>query len=119
MKGDEQRVEDAFCKWLVERGWQVQRQVEYVDVLAVRANERLYAEVKGRTSSPGLDVDTLYGQLLRRMPDELPSETRFAVVVPEETARAALRVPARVRSLLRIDLYAVSAEGQVRLVAAA
>jgi hypothetical protein len=53
---------------------------------AERDGDTLYAEAKGRTSLVGLDIDTLYGQLLRRMPlDE--SNARFAVVVPVE-ARA-------------------------------
>jgi hypothetical protein len=33
-----------------------------------QAIDGLYAEAKGRTAAIGLDVDTLYGQLLRRMP---------------------------------------------------
>jgi len=63
---------------------------------------------------PGLDVDTLYGQLLRRMPDTEQEPARFAVVVPDTAPRAALRVPSRIRSLLRIDLYTVSETGVVR-----
>jgi hypothetical protein len=38
-------------------------------VFARRGDERLYAEAKGRMAAIGLDVDTLYGQLLRRMTD--------------------------------------------------
>jgi hypothetical protein len=76
---------------------------------AEREGETLYAEAKGRTAA---DLDTLYGQLLRRMPIE-QSNARFAVVVPTEARVAALRVPARVRELLRIDVYTVDAEGRV------
>ena len=43
--------------------------------------------------------------------------TRFAVVVPAGAEAAALRVPRRVRDLLRIDVYAVSDDGQVERVA--
>jgi hypothetical protein len=43
--------------------------------------------------------------------------TRFAVVVPTGAEAAALRVPRRVRDLLRIDVYAVSDDGQVERVA--
>lgn len=45
--------------------------------------------------------------------DEDPSH-RFAVVVPDETLAAVLSVPERVRSLLRIEIYAVSESGGVR-----
>ena len=42
-----------------------------MDVVARGGNETIYAEVKGRTNSrPGAGLDTLYGQLLRRMPAE-------------------------------------------------
>ena len=70
MRGDESRVGDAFCRWLETEGWQVQREVDWVDVAAERGGQRLYAEVKARTTSPGLDVDTAYGQLLRRMKED-------------------------------------------------
>lgn len=73
MRGDETRVVEAFCKHLQNDGWDVQREVQFVDVMATRGSQTLYAEAKGRTSSIGLDVDTLYGQLLRRLPDEAAS----------------------------------------------
>ena len=112
MRGDEKRVVDAFCRWLEGQGWTCSREVEFVDLVGERDGKRIYAEAKGRTAAIGLDVDTLYGQLLRRMPIE-DSDARFAVVVPTEALSAALRVPERVRELLRIDVYSVDAEGQV------
>ncbi|MEP6698030.1 MAG: hypothetical protein ABJA34_14315 [Pseudonocardiales bacterium] len=81
MIGDEARVVGAFCSWLEREGWTVRREVKFVDVVAERGEEHLFAEAKGRTSAVGLDVDTLHGQLLRRMPDETRT-ARYAVVVP-------------------------------------
>ncbi len=114
MRGDERRVVDAFCAWLSEQGWSVERELEFCDVVATRGDERIYAEVKGRTAAIGLDVDTLFGQLLRRMPFDRDRAARFAVVVPSEGTAAAVRVPKQVREQLRIDLYAVDATGTVR-----
>jgi hypothetical protein len=114
MRGDEQRVVNAFCAWLERDGWTVRREAEFVDVVAERDGERLYTEAKGRTAAIGLDLDTLYGQLLRRIPIGADGNSRFAVVVPTEGEAAALRVPARVRQLLRIEVYVVSATGEVR-----
>lgn len=55
MRGDEERVVDALCAWLVERGWTIQREVDYVGVVvgvvAERHNECLYAEAKGCTTA--------------------------------------------------------------------
>jgi hypothetical protein len=113
--GDEQRVVDAFCAWLENQGWATEQEVAYVDVLASRGDKRLYAEAKGRTASPGLDIDTLYGQLLRRIPAEQIGNAIFAVVVPEGAVSMAERVPARVRELLGIEIYGVSDAGDVRL----
>lgn len=63
-------------------------------------------------------MDTLYGQLLRRMPaEEVGPTTRFAVVVPTGAEVAALRVPKRVRDILRIDVHTVSDDGQVERLA--
>jgi hypothetical protein len=114
MHGDEQRVVDTFASWLGAGGWSVSREVDFCDLVAQRGTERLYVEAKGRTAAIGLDVDTPYGQLLRRMPIAADPGARFAVVVPSEGARAAARVPARVRELLAIDLYEVDAAGAVR-----
>jgi hypothetical protein len=37
MRGDEERIVDAFCLWLERQGWAIQREVEFVDVLADRS----------------------------------------------------------------------------------
>ena len=73
MRGDEKRVVDAFVAWLQENGWTADTEVNFVDVCARRGDERLYAEAKGRTEAIGLDVDTLYGQLLRGWPIPAPA----------------------------------------------
>jgi hypothetical protein len=113
-------VVPAFRLWLEAQGWETETETEFVDVVAHRGNETIYAEVKGRTNSrPGAGLDTLYGQLLRRMPAEEVGDpnTRFAVVIPTGAEAAALRVPKRVRDVLRIDVYAVSDDGQVEKLA--
>jgi hypothetical protein len=43
----------------------------------------------------------------------VPERVRYALVVPEETKRAALRVPARVRELLGIDVFTVGQDGRI------
>ncbi|WP_205804625.1 hypothetical protein [Burkholderia sp. Ac-20365] len=116
MRGDEKRVVDAFCVFLERDGWSVQREVKRVDVVAERGEARLFAEAKGRTLGASVDVDTLYGQLLRRMPADEVGRARFAVVVPELMVREATRVSPRVRAILNIDVYAVSDDGHVRCV---
>ena len=109
-------VVPVFRLWLEDQGWETETETAFVDVVARRGNETIYAEVKGRTKSrPGAGLDTLYGQLLRRMPagEVDDPDTRFAVVIPSGLEAAALRVPRRVRERLRIDIYAVSDDGQV------
>lgn len=115
MRGDEARVVGAFCDYLLKQGWAVKREVEFVDVKATKAGVTLYAEAKGRTEAIGLDVDTLYGQLLRRVPHDA-AHSILGVVVPEKAVTAALRVPTWVRDRLRIHIWAVSDSGEVRLV---
>lgn len=110
MRGDEERVVTAFADWLHRDGWDMTREAGFVDVYAVRGLEKLYAEAKGRTAAIGLDVDTLYGQLLRRMKD---AGARYAVVVPTAALSAALRVPSWVRVSLSIDVYEVDDAGIV------
>lgn len=114
MKGDEERVIQAFCAFLHEQGWSTEREVGFIDVVAQKDGRRILAEAKGRTAAVGLDVDTMFGQLLRRMPQERPEPgTRFAVVVPTEASRAVERVPTWVRRELGIDLYLVGEDGSV------
>lgn len=112
MRGDEERVVTAFAGWLQRDGWDVTREAEFVDVYAERGPEKLYAEAKGRTAAVGLDVDTLYGQLLRRMKDA-EATARYAVVVPTAALSAALRVLSWVRDRLSIDVYEVDDTGIV------
>lgn len=112
MQGDEKRVVDAFVAWLEENGWAADTEVNFVDIRARRGEERLYAEAKGRTAAMGLDVDTLYGQLVRRMADP-DAGARYGVVVPTSAVSAALRVPAWVRQRLDIDVYEVDDAGKV------
>jgi hypothetical protein len=106
-------VIDAFARHLAEGGWNVSPEVDFCDLVAERAGERLFVEAKGRTAAIGTDVDTMYGQLLRRMPLAEDPGSRFAVVVPTRAELAALRVPSRVRALLSVDVYVVDDGGAV------
>ncbi len=107
----EHEIVAVFLHWLRSDGWEVSTEVAWADVAAVREGERFVCEVKGKTSEVGLDVDTVYGQLLRRMADE--SGTRYAIVVPSAAIRAALRVPERVRERLGITVYEVAEDDTV------
>lgn len=115
----ESEVVEAFCTHLTANGWEIQREVKTptgpIDVVATRGTDRLIAEAKGRTADAGLDMNTAYGQLLNRMTEP---DARYAVVAPETSLKAALRVPQRVRDLLSIDLYIVAASGGVSRVQA-
>lgn len=113
MRGDEQRVVDAFARYLSQQGWAVSREVEFCDLVAERDGERLFIEAKGRTAAIGTDVDTMYGQILRRMPIAEDAAARFAVVVPTRAGQAALRVPPRVRALLSVEVFVVDDNGAV------
>ncbi|MGW3413141.1 hypothetical protein [Streptomyces sp. NPDC000888] len=113
-KSDEGRVTDAFRSWLLDQGWRpVAPTDRWTDLEAVRGNERLVCEAKGRTGEKGIDADIAYGQLLRRMADDSP-DTRYALVIPSSSVKAAERVPVHVRRLLRIDVYEVTDDNQVR-----
>lgn len=106
-------MQSAFVEYLRARGWDVLTEnIDFTDVVARRGAETIVAEVKGHTTSAGLDVDTLYGQLLRRMtnPNE---ETRYALVVPDSMRGVVERVPASVRDLLDIDVWLVDESSQV------
>lgn len=109
----EAEVVDHFRRWLEADGWQVDLEVAWADVTATRGDRTLIAEVKGTTAAIGLDVDTAYGQLLRRMRDD--ALMAYAVVVPHEAARAALRVPDHVLAALHVSVFSVAEEGTVRL----
>lgn len=111
----EAQVQEAFVAHLQAEGWTVTLgDASYVDVIAKRGDERLLAEVKGVTSSVGTDVDTLYGQILRRIsgkPDE-----EYAVVVPARILTSVQRVSSTVRAKLGIALFVVAEDGTVERV---
>ncbi|MGN9790051.1 hypothetical protein ACTMTU_02955 [Streptomyces sp. OZ13] len=115
---DEDRVVDAFRTWLLGEGWTpVDPTDPWTDLEAVRGDQRLICEAKGRTSAKGIDADIAYGQLLRRMTSQ-DSAIRYALVVPTSSVKAAERVPVHVRRLLRIDVYEVTDDDRVRQLAA-
>ncbi|WP_406858752.1 hypothetical protein ABZO31_00185 [Streptomyces sp. HUAS MG47] len=110
---DEDRVTDTFRTWLLAERWTpVDPTDRWTDLEAVRGEERLICEAKGRTSEKSIDADIAYGQLLRRMTSQDP-HTRYALVVPSSSIKAAARVPAHVRQLLRIDVYEVTDDNRV------
>jgi hypothetical protein len=111
----EAEVVRAFVVWLEREGWSVRTEVGFIDVVAERNGLTLLAGAKGTTTSAGLDIDTAYGQLLRRLNTGQASE-RYALVVPTSARKAAERVGRDVRSLLRIALYVVADDGSVALV---
>ena len=108
----ERDVVDHFRRWLETDGWQVDLEVEWVDVVATRDGCTLVAEAKGTTTSAGLDVDTAYGQLLRRMRDDYA--VAYAIVVPRTAVQAALRVPEHVLAKLSTSVFSVDDDGTVR-----
>lgn len=111
----EAEVVRAFVAWLECEGWSVRTEVGFIDVVAERDGLTLLAEAKGTTASAGLDVDTAYGQLLRRINLGRDGE-RYALVVPASAGKAVERVGRDLRSLLRIELYVVADDGTVILV---
>ncbi|MCI3276733.1 hypothetical protein [Streptomyces cylindrosporus] len=113
-ESDEDRVTDAFRTWLLAEGWTpVTPTDRWTDLEAVRGSERLICEAKGRTSEKGIDADIAYGQLLRRMTSE-SEHIRYALVVPSSSVKAVERVVPQIRRRLRIDLYEVTDDNQVR-----
>ncbi|MFF3457859.1 hypothetical protein ACFYXH_26755 [Streptomyces sp. NPDC002730] len=111
---DEDRVTDAFRRWLVAEGWTPVAPTDPdADIEAIRGVERLIGEAKGRTTDRGTDTGIAYGQLLRRMIGG-SRDTRYAIIVPTSSVWHAERVPATVRDLLRIDLYEVTDDGAVK-----
>jgi hypothetical protein len=115
-RGDEARVVAAFERYVVADGWRLVREPNgWADVVAVRGSERLVGEAKGNTGpSAGLDTDTMFGQLLRRMGDE--AVTNWAVVVPTAVLPKVLRVPEKVLDRLGIEVYEVTESNDVRRV---
>lgn len=74
---------------------------------------RRSAEAKGRTAAVGLDVDTLFGSLLRRMKPEPSQGDQYAAVLPSEAREAVMRVPERVRQALGVRVFLVSPDNEV------
>ena len=50
-----------------------------MDIIATRNDHTLVAEAKGTTTAAGLDVDTAFGQLLRRTRDDDSTTIRTSV----------------------------------------
>ena len=112
-KGSEAPVELAFKRWLKAAGWTlITEQGSWADVIAERGDERLVGEVKGHTAgNTGLDIDTMFGQLLRQM--KPGAATTWAVIVPTRSLTAVLRVPLEVRHSLGVRVFEVRDDDEV------
>lgn len=111
---DEDRVIDAFTQHLKALGWSIVRSrpsFNEPDIVATRGTERLIGEAKGRTSAPRTDIDTMYGQLLRRMTSD--RGTTYAAVLPSAFVLRALDVAAEVRERLGIRIFEVTDDDRV------
>lgn len=109
----EREVVHHFRRWLEADGWHVDLEVDWVDLIATRNDRILLVEAKGTTASAGLDVDTAFGQLLRRMRDD--DAVAYAIVVPRGAVQAAVRVPEHVLAKLSTSVFSVDDDGTVRL----
>ncbi|MFB9924240.1 hypothetical protein ACFORO_11350 [Amycolatopsis halotolerans] len=110
----EAEVVAAFATWLEHDGWTVGPGPDrYLDLYATRAGDRLHVEAKGTTQEKGIDADVLWGQILRRMGEFGTPGARYAVVVPDTIKWHTLRVPAKLRALLGIEVYVVTKDGSV------
>jgi hypothetical protein len=113
-RGSEAPVERGFKRWLEREGWRLISDAgSWADVIAERVFEvRNDDEVKGFTSgNTGTDVDTMFGQLLRRM---MPGgATTWAIIVPTRTLPKVLRVPVEVRRALGIRVFEVRNDDEV------
>lgn len=87
----------------------------HTDIEAVRGDERIIGEAKGRTSDRGTDADTAYRQLLRKMTTTDSPRTRYALIVPSSSVPAAQRVPVKIRRMLNLDVFEVTDDNAVRL----
>ncbi len=116
MRGDETRVVEAFCKHLQNDGWDVQREVQFVDVMATRG--RRPSTQRPRVERPRsawmLTPSTGSSCAACRTKPRVPS--LGVVVVPESAVPAALRVPEWIRTKLGVHIWAVADQGHVRLV---
>jgi hypothetical protein len=108
----------GFRRWLESQGWKVETEREDIDVIATRGDKTIIAEAKGLTGKGKVKgMHTVYGQILRRMTPHRVSDpnTSFAVVVPAKSAVTAARVPKGIRDLLRLTVYSVTDEGEVKI----
>ncbi len=112
-RGSEAPVELAFKRWLEATGWTLISEAgSWADVIAERGDERLIGEVKGHTgANTGIDVDTIFGQLLRRMTPG--AATTRAVIVPTLSLTKVLRVPIETRRALGIRVFEVRDNNEV------
>jgi hypothetical protein len=84
--------------------------------VASGGDRRIYAEAKGRTAAIGLDVDTITASSCAVCHLKRLALIQFAVVVTDVAGEVQLRVPERVRAVLRIHVHSATEDGEVSFV---
>lgn len=84
------------------------------DLIAKKQGECWIVEAKGLTSSVGLDFNTCLGQLVKWMSS---AENIYALAIPkhEKYKRQCVLLPKYVRSVLKIHIIVVDADGVVTI----
>lgn len=112
-------VQRAFEAYLLERGWDLHAEPgDHAGIAGIEAHrgaQRLIGEVRGTASSPGPDVDTGYGRLLRRM-SSAHEDATYALIAAVGLTRLMERVEVAVRRGLGIGLFVVDDLGRVHRV---
>lgn len=112
-RGSEAPIEAAIRRHLQAEGWIVDEWLKNTGVhIVARTGERtLLVEVKGNTGvNSGLDVQTLYGQILERMGD--PAH-EYALGYPTAVRTKIDRVPTAIQKLLGLTFFEVDERGRV------
>jgi hypothetical protein len=110
---------EAFVQRMAERyfqkqGFQILKEIPFLDVHAKRGGEEWKIECKGKTSQIGLDFNTGLGQIFKKMDDE---NTNYALAMPDIPSfrKQASQVPERVRKILKLHWIWVKENGEIEM----
>ena len=112
----ESEVQATFCAWLEREGWTDIMQArgrEYLDVGAVKHGRKLYAEVKGETSDPGIDADIMFGNSCAGWTSLMRTTQPLSPRASPWTGRCAFQAGSGQDST---DIYVIDQGGNVRLI---
>jgi hypothetical protein len=107
-------VQEAIEHYFLAKDYKLEES-RYVDLIAVKPNDRWVVEAKGMTSQITVDFNTCIGQLAKSM---TTSDTKYAIALPNEIQykKQCMNIPDYFRITNHLYILVINENAQIQVI---